>query len=107
MKSTNSYQIPEGLITTEFMERIKARIAPNGIIIMNMIVSTSFKNKYSKVFDNTFHTVFPYNTQRQVIGGYNPWKEGDIANVLYIYYNVENDGRIYTINKTPVIYDRY
>lgn len=104
---SNSYQIPEGLITAEFMERIKARIAPDGIIIMNMIVSTSFKNKYSKVFDNTFHTVFPYNTQRQVIGGYNPWKEGDIANVLYIYYNIENDGRIYTINKTPVVYDRY
>lgn len=104
---SNSYQIPEGLITAEFMERIKARIAPNGIIIMNMIVSTSFKDQYTKVFDNTFHSVFPYNTQRQVIGGHNPWEKDDIANVLYIYYNVENDGRIYTINKTPVIYDRY
>ncbi len=104
---SNSYQIPEGLITAEFMERIKARIAPDGIIIMNMIVSVSFKDKYSQVFDNTFHTVFPYNTQRQVIGINNPWIYGDVANVLYIFYNTENDGRIYTINKTPVIYDRY
>ena len=72
-----------------------------------MIVSASFKDKYSQVFDNTFHTVFPYNTQRQVIGINNPWIYGDVANVLYIFYNTENDGRIYTINKTPVIYDRY
>lgn len=104
---SNSFQIPEGLITAEFMERIKSRIAPNGIIIMNMIVSQSFQDKYSQVFDNTFHAVFKNNTQRQVIGTNNPWTGQDIANVLYVYYNHENDGRIYTINKTPVIYDRY
>ncbi len=104
---SNSYQIPEGLITVEFMERIKSKIASGGIIIMNMIVSQSFNDSYSKVFDNTFHMVFPYNTQRQVIGLKNPWVKQDITNVLYIYYNKENSGRVYTINKTPVIYDRY
>lgn len=104
---SNSFQIPEGLITAEFMERIKSRVAENGIIIMNMIVSQSFTDKYSQVFDNTFHTVFKNNTQRQVIGNNNPWTGQDITNVLYIYYNRKNDGRIYTINKTPVIYDRY
>ncbi len=103
---SNSYQVPENLITAEFMARIKSRIAPNGIIIMNMIVSPIFNDKYSRVFDNTFHTVFPHNTQRQVIGHTNPWNVMDTPNVLYIYYNRENDGRIYTINKTPVIYDR-
>ena len=72
-----------------------------------MIVSQSFNDKYSKVFDNTFHKVFPYNTQRQVIGYNSPWMLGDVSNVLYIFYNKENNGRIYTINKTPVIYDRF
>lgn len=104
---SNSYQIPEGLITAEFMERLKSRVGPNGIIVMNMIMSQSFNDKYSQVFDNTFHTVFPNNTQRQVIGYGNPWVNQDVVNILYIYYNRENAGRIYTINKTPVIYDRY
>jgi len=105
---SNSYQIPENLITAEFMSRIKSRVAPNGIIIMNMVTSASFADAYTRVFDNTFHQVFTHNTQRQVIGDANPWVADDaISNVLYIYYNRENDGRIYTINKTPVIYDRY
>ncbi len=105
---SNSYQIPENLITAEFMARIKSRVAPSGIIIMNMVTSASFNDAYTRVFDNTFHQVFRHNTQRQVIGNANPWIADDaIANVMYIYYNRENDGRIYTINKTPVIYDRY
>lgn len=104
---SNSYQVPESLITVEFMERLKKRIAPNGIIAMNMIVSPEFFNKYSRVFDNTFKSVFPYNTSRQVIGGFSPWTDADgSSNVIYLYYNKENDGRVYTINKTPVIYDR-
>lgn len=104
---SNSYQIPEGLITAEFMTRIKSRVNENGIILMNMIVSPAFYDKYSQVFDNTFHSIFPHNTQRQVIGYSNPWDNNSIANVIYIFYNRKNDGRIYTINKTPVIYDRY
>ena len=104
---SNSYQVPESMITAEFMERLRARVAPNGIIAMNMIVSPNFNDKYSRVFDNTFRTVFPRNTSRQIIDGYNPWDGKDGAsNVIYFYYNIENDGRIYTINKTPVIYDR-
>lgn len=104
---SNSYQIPESLITAEFMARLRARVAPNGIIAMNMIVSPEFADKYSRVFDNTFRSVFPYNTSRQVIGSQNPWSAQDgHSNVIYLFYNIENDGRIYTINKTPVIYDR-
>ena len=104
---SNSYQVPENLITVEFMERIKARVAPNGIIAMNMIVAPDFNDKFSRVFDNTFHSVFRYNTTRQVIGDFNPWRNVyGVSNVIYLYYNIENDGRVYTMNKTPVIYDR-
>ena len=102
---SNSYQIPESLITAEFMSRIKSRVAPNGIILMNMVTSPAFEDTYTRVFDNTFHRMFPHNTQRQVIGHMNPWVHSDAANVIYIYYNRKNDTRIYTINKTPVIYD--
>lgn len=104
---SNSFQVPEGLITAEFMHRIRARVAPNGIVLMNMITDPAFRNKFTRVFDNTFHSVFTHNTSRQVIGPINPWSEqGDVANIVYIWHNRENDGRIYTINKTPVIYDR-
>ena len=89
------------------MQRVKSHIAPDGILIMNVIASQSFRDKYSQVFDNTFHTVFPTNTTRQVIGYANPYSESDVANVLYVWYNRDSDERIYTINKTPVIYDRY
>lgn len=103
---SNSFQIPEGLITAEFMNRIKSRVAPNGVVLMNMIFSPSFTSAYARVFDNTFHRVFPHNTSRQIIDTINPWSDDEIANIIYIYFNRENDGRIYTINKTPVIYDR-
>ena len=104
---SNSFQVPESLITAEFMTRLRARVAPGGIIAMNMIVSPEFSDKYSRVFDNTFRSVFPHNTSRHVIGEFNPWHNiYGPSNVIYVFYNVENDGRIYTINKTPVIYDR-
>ena len=104
---SNSFQIPEGFITAEFMARVKSRVAPDGILIMNIVSSQSFRDKYSQVFDNTFHTVFPQNTQRQVIGFANPYADNDVANIVYIWYNSDSDDRIYTINKTPVVYDRY
>jgi predicted membrane-bound spermidine synthase len=103
---SNSYRIPEDFITAEFMLRIKDRVAKNGIIIMNVICSPNFADKYTQVFDNTFHAVFTSNTQRQVIGPSNPWMEKTGANVMYIWYNRESTDRIYTINKTPAIYDR-
>lgn len=104
---SNSFQVPENFITQEFMLRLKSCVAPNGVIVMNMITSPEFEDKYSRVFDNTFHSVFTHNASRQVIGAFNPWNASDGAsNVIYVYYNIDNDGRIYTINKTPVIYDR-
>lgn len=103
---SNSFQIPEGFITVEFMERLKSKVADNGIIVMNVIARPDFNNKFSQVFDNTFHKVFTNNTHRQVIGFMNPWGNSLDANVIYVYYNRDNDGRVYTINKTPVIYDR-
>lgn len=104
---SNSFQVPESFITAEFMQRLRSRIAPNGIIAMNMIMSPEFGDKYSRVFDNTFRRVFPYNTSRQIIGSFNPWSSLDgTYNIIYTYHNIENDGRVYTINKTPVIYDR-
>ncbi|MDE6570890.1 MAG: fused MFS/spermidine synthase [Alphaproteobacteria bacterium] len=104
---SNSYQVPEDLITAEFLQRIKSRVKDGGIVVMNMVTSPHFADTYTQVFDNTFHAVFTSNTARQTIGYADPWRQTDPSNIMYIWYNRPNDGRIYTINKTPVIYDRY
>ncbi len=103
---SNSYQVPEDFITEEFMQRIKSTVATNGIIAMNILSSPSYSDTYTKVFDNTFNTVFPHNTNRQVVGNFNPWLKNSMSNIIYIYYNKSNSGKTYTINKNPVIYDR-
>lgn len=103
---SNAYQIPEGLITSEFMHRIKRCVAPNGVVLINAIVNASFGDNFSRVFDNTFRSVFENNVNRQIIGPFNAWADDDTVNVVYSYHNYTNDNRIYTINKTPVIYDR-
>lgn len=103
---SNSYSVPEDFITAEFMSRIKSRIADGGILVMNVICSGSFSDAYTTVFDNTFHTVFTNNTSRQVLGFSQPWHGPDDTNVIYIWYNRDMTDRIYTINKTPVIYDK-
>lgn len=104
---SNSYQVPESFLTHEFMQRLKSCVAPNGIIALNMIVEPEYTDAYSRKFDNTFRSVFPYNTSRQIIGDFNPWTSDEgSANVIYLYYNIDNDGRIYTIDRNSVIYDR-
>ena len=106
---SNSYQVPEALITAEFMMRIRQRVAPNGIVIMNIIASPMFDDDWSRVFDNTFHAVFTSNTARDVIGDFNPWEHtrDEPSNIIYIWYNRENNGRIYTVNNSSVLYDIY
>jgi predicted membrane-bound spermidine synthase len=103
---SNSYSVPEDFITAEFMQRIKSRVADGGVIVMNVICSGTFADTYTTVFDNTFHAVFPHNTSRQVLGGANPWSGASDTNVMYVYFNRPETTRIYTINKTSVIYDK-
>ena len=106
---SNSYQVPESLITAEFMMRIRDRVAPNGVVVMNIIASPTFDDEWSRVFDNTFHSVFTGNTARDVIGYFNPWQHtgNEPSNIIYAWYNRENSGRIYTVNNSSVVYDSY
>ncbi len=103
---SNSFQVPADFITEEFMQRIKGAVADNGIILMNILSSPSYSDKYTQSFDNTFNAVFPNNTSRQIIDAFNPWVADSISNIIYIYYNRPNTGKTYTINKNPVIFDR-
>ena len=55
--------------------------------------------------DNTLRSVFPQNLQRQVIGDFNPWKSGELSNLIYVYYDRPNPRQIYTINKNASYLD--
>ncbi|MCL2749151.1 MAG: fused MFS/spermidine synthase [Alphaproteobacteria bacterium] len=99
------WSIPETMITTEFMSSMKSKLRPGGVIVMNTIGSANFGDEYSKKLDNTIRTVYPNNLTRQLVGDYNGWESSDYVNVLYIFHNTPNSGKIYNANKNSVIYD--
>lgn len=100
------WNIPESAITVEFMERMKSRLRPGGVIIMNTIASPTFSDEYSQKLDNTIRAAFPHNLSRHIEGPFTGWASKHYANVLYIYNNAPNSGKIYTSNKSSTIYDK-
>jgi predicted membrane-bound spermidine synthase len=50
--------IPAHLLTIEFMKEIKARLAPNGVALFNIIANPFFSDLYSKRIDNTIRAIF-------------------------------------------------
>ncbi|MCL1892479.1 MAG: fused MFS/spermidine synthase [Alphaproteobacteria bacterium] len=99
------WTIPESVITTEFMSNMKSRLRAGGVIVMNTIANPNFGDEYSKKLDNTIRAIFKGNLTRQVLGDYDGWSARDYANVLYIYHNTPNSGKIYTPNTNSTIYD--
>lgn len=97
--------IPQDLITKEFFERVKSRLKLEGVVLMNIISNPNFSNAFSRSIDNTLRQVFAHNLQRQVIGSYNGWAKDEKRNVVYVYYNYPNLGKIYTHNKNGYFYD--
>lgn len=99
--------IPFDLTTREYFARAKNKLKSGGILIMNIIIPANFNSPFARHMDNTIRSVLPANLQRQVIGEFDAWcKEGcRNNNVIYVYYNVVNDGKVYGINKNSVFYD--
>lgn len=50
--------IPQHLITQEYFRLLSATLAPNGIVIINIIANPLLADKYSKRVDNTIRSVF-------------------------------------------------
>lgn len=100
------WSIPESAITMEFMQNMKSRLRTNGVIVMNTIANPSFDNAFSQKLDNTIRSVFKHNLSRQIIGAFNGWGDGVEANILYIYHNIPNNGKLYTPDKNFTGYDK-
>ena len=97
--------IPQDLVTQEYFYRVKSHLKDGGIIVMNLISSPNFSDKFSMNLDNTLRSVFQTNLQRQVIGGFDPWQKGKLSNVIYVYYHHQSPARIYTINRNASFLD--
>lgn len=99
--------IPLDLVTAEYFYRVKENLKEGGIVVMNIVASPNFCTDFSMNIDNTLRQVFKHNLQRQVIGEYNAWCRKDCLNrnIMYVYYNHPNPGKIYSINKNAAFYD--
>jgi MFS family permease len=112
---TNMISLPMECTTREFLEAVKSRLKPNGIVVANVISSPTFNERFTVRYSNTFASVFPQFT-RQVIGDFNAWDMGKdprtgstkMSNVLYIYYHRQyvGDDTIYTDDKNTFSLDR-
>ena len=95
--------IPTNFVTIDFFEMIKSSLKQNGIMLANIISSPAFESNFSRRIDNTLREVFKHYLSRQIIQDYNPY-EYNLANIVYIYYNLPVDNTIYTINKNSAVY---
>ncbi len=104
---TNVHSVPPQLMTVEFLQTLKGKLASDGVLAANIATTANFSERFSVLFDNTFRAVFPHYT-RQVVQDYNPWNPSsrDYQNVLYIYYQREYADGIYTDNRNTLAYDR-
>lgn len=98
---------PPTLVTREYFQRVRQHVRPGGIMAANIIASPDFSDKFSMNIDNTLRHVFSENLQRQVMGKIMPWDgNSSVSNIVYVWYNKENPGKIYTINKNTISLDR-
>lgn len=101
---SNKIAVPMECTTREFLLDVKKRLKPGGSVVINMIASADFSDRFAVRYDNTFASVFPAYT-RQVIGG-NVFSH--TVNALYIYRDnpLVNDAGIYTDDKNTYSLDR-
>ncbi len=105
---TNVMSVPMETVTRDFLVDVKKMLKPGAALIINMIATPDFSDKFSVRYDNTFRSVFP-NYNRQVINEFTTTTAADKdknVNALYIYFNKDADNSIYTDDKNSYSMDR-
>jgi predicted membrane-bound spermidine synthase len=77
---TNRISLPPDLITHEAFAAVRQAVAPDGQVIMNIITSPSFADRFSRSIDATIRSVFPF-VSRQILS---ETRTGSVATVLYV-----------------------
>jgi predicted membrane-bound spermidine synthase len=90
---TNRISLPPDLITREAFAAVRQAMAPDGQVIMNIITSPGFADRFSRSIDATIRSVFPF-VSRQILP---ETRTGSVASVLYLASRLENEPHgIYT-----------
>jgi spermidine synthase len=77
---TNRVNLPPDLITREAFAAAGRAVAPDGQVIMNIITSPAFSDRFSRSIDATIRSVFPF-VSRQILPG---TQVGSVASVIYL-----------------------
>lgn len=102
--------IPEHLVTVEFFDQVRQHLNEEGVVLMNFIISPSFRSRFSRHIDTTIRQIFPFISRTVVNNQYGLWSDDESkqANVMYIYrHNADDDiTEIYTDNRNRVFFDK-
>lgn len=96
--------LPAQLLTKDFFFEVKRHLAPDAILAVNFIGLPLFSNPYSAKFHNSLTHVFP-QVVRQVIGDFDPWKDQELRNMVYLYKAKAHTKQAYTDNKNGYFWD--
>lgn len=103
--------LPEDLVTREFFQKLKDHLAPEGVVLINYIVSPTFADPMSRNLENTLREVFPHLT-RQLVGKLDLWDSdpNTRTNALYFYRKAdpafEKTRPVYTQDKNTIFLDK-
>lgn len=94
---TNRMTIPFHLLTKEYFISIKQSLKPEGLAIFNIIGSPFFKDKYTKLVDNTIRRVF---NNCSIV----PLSSKQNTNIVYMCNNNNTVDSVYTddLNTAPL-----
>jgi len=99
---TNRISIPPDLVTRESFEAVREAVAPEGKVVMNIIASPTFSDRFSRTIDTTIRSVFPFVT-RQVLGA----RDREAANVMYVADRPRDEAEdVYTDDRNRSFLDR-
>jgi spermidine synthase len=100
---TNRINLPPDLITREAFAAARQAVAPDGQVIMNIITSPAFSDRFSRSIDTTIRSVFPF-VSRQILPG---TQVGNVASVLYLARSFENEPHdVYTDDRNRSFLDQ-
>ena len=99
---TNRISLPPDLITREAFAAVRQAVAPDGQVIMNIITSPGFADRFSRSIDATIRSVFPF-VSRQILP---ETRTGRVATVLYLASGSESQSHdIYTDDRNRLFLD--
>jgi predicted membrane-bound spermidine synthase len=99
---TNRISLPPDLITREAFAAVRQAMAPGGQVVMNIITSPSFSDRFSRSIDATIRSVFPFVT-RQILP---ETRTSSVASMLYLVGQPGNEPHdIYTDNQNRSFLD--